>query len=241
MSGFEINLNTPIMNTSKTEPKTNDLSKKFELGRPTFLGSREQNIGKMAHAWKLAYPKANEADLRRFIKKLYSVCKELNITTTNNGKHDTTRYKTKEDQIVDEMMAIFANESKLNPNETLKTKNETYRGLIQLGNTTYAEMKERNPAVRPLGTTLTEQLDNMVDYFKHYKTMLNIPDLKLNPKRVGAMIKYPKAWKYDVTVGGKKSQQWWEIKNKVIQLKIFDRDHIYAEDQRQQYRKALKK
>lgn len=238
MSELEISANTPTKTTTSKTSKTNDLAKNFELGKPTFKGTREQNIAKFARSWKLAYPNVNEADLKRFIRKLYKVCKELKITQTNDGKLDP-RYATKEDQIVDEMLAVFANESKLNPKAISHAGSETYRGIFQLGDTTFTEMKKHNPATRPLGKTLEQQLDNLVDYFNYNHDIFGMPDgLRLNAKRMATMIKYPKAWRYNETVGGKKSQDWWELKNRVCQMKIADRDHLYAEDQRKQYRKA---
>ena len=238
MSGLEISANAPSKTTTSKTSKTNDLAKKFELGKPTFKGTREQNIEKMARSWKLAYPQANEGDLKRFIRKLYKVCKQLKITQTNDGKLDP-RYATKEDQIVDEMLAVFANESELNPNKIKKSPKDTYRGVFQLGDKTFAEMKKHNPATRPFGKTLEQQLDNLVDYFKYNHDIFGMPDgLRLNAKRAATMIKFPKAWHYNETVGGKKSQDWWELKNRVCQQKIAERDRKYADDQRMRYRKA---
>ena len=238
MSGLEISANAPTTTSTTKSTKTNDLAKKFELGKPTFKGTREQNIEKMARSWKLAYPQANEADLKKFIRKLYKVCKELKITKTTDGKLDP-RYATKEDQIVDEMLAVFSNESQLSPKTVSTTPEDIYRGVFQLGDKTFAEMKKHNPKTRPLGKTLEQQLDNLVEYFKYNHEIFEMPDgLRLNAKRAATMIKFPKAWRYGVSVGGKKSQDWWELKNRVCQKKIADRDKKYADDQRMQYRKA---
>ena len=138
-----------------------------------------------------------------FYEKLYDVIETLNVEIPESD-WDRENYSSPKEQAMDEVIAIFAGESQLNP----RCKNGIYNGLFQLANPGLTEAKrwaEKNPDVPGMkniskGMTITRfrnssgelQLDYLVAYIGKCKEYSKIgKDEKITPGQLWAMIKYP--------------------------------------------------
>ena len=156
---------------------------------------------KMYEKWSAKFSKS---PLKQdFYEKLYDVIETLNVEIPESD-WDRENYSSPKEQAMDEVIAIFAGESQLNP----RCKNGIYNGLFQLANPGLTEAKrwaEKNPDVPGMkniskGMTITRfrnssgelQLDYLVAYIGKCKEYSKIgKDEKITPGQLWAMIKYP--------------------------------------------------
>lgn len=156
---------------------------------------------KMYEKWSAKFSKS---PLKQdFYEKLYDVIETLNVKIPES-EWDRENYSSPKEQAMDEVIAIFAGESKLNP----RSQSGIYNGLFQLANAGLTEAKrwaEKNPDVPGMkniskGMTITRfrnssgelQLDYLVAYIGKCKEYSKIgKDEKITPGQLWAMIKYP--------------------------------------------------
>lgn len=109
--------------------------KKYMENESQIKIQHQETVKKIANSWAETYHVNNrDGSFNKFVEKLYEAAKELNITKTNSGLTSETfkpsaKYPTIEDQIVDEMCAAFANESKFETDAV--SGNKLYYGIFQ--------------------------------------------------------------------------------------------------------------
>ncbi len=156
---------------------------------------------KMYEKWSAKFSKS---PLKQdFYEKLYDVIETLNVKIPES-EWDRENYSSPKEQAMDEVIAIFAGESQLNP----RCKNGIYNGLFQLANPGLTEAKrwsKDNPDVPGMknisdNMTITKfrnssgelQLDYLVAYIGKCKEYSKIgKDESITPGQLWAMIKYP--------------------------------------------------
>ena len=163
--------------------------------------SKQDLCKKMYDKWSAKFPKS---PLKQdFYEKLYDVIETLNVTIPESA-WDKENYSSLKEQIMDEVIAIFAGKSQLNP----KSKNSIYNGIFQLATPGLKEAKswaQKNPNVSGMENisndmTITKfrnssgtlQLDYLVAYIGKCKEYSKIgADESITPGQLWAMIKYP--------------------------------------------------
>ena len=163
--------------------------------------TKEEICSKMFKKWGSKFK--NSPLTESFYLKLYDVIETLNVEIPESD-WDRENYSSPKEQAMDEVIAIFAGESKLNP----RSKNGIYNGLFQLANAGLTEAKrwaKKNPDVQGMknisnSMTITKfrnssgelQLDYLVAYIGKCKEYSKIgKDEKITPGQLWAMIKYP--------------------------------------------------
>ena len=163
--------------------------------------TKEEICSKMFKKWGSKFK--NSPLTESFYLKLYDVIETLNVEIPKSD-WDRENYSSPKEQAMDEVIAIFAGESKLNP----RSKNGIYNGLFQLANAGLTEAKrwaKKNPDVQGMknisnSMTITKfrnssgelQLDYLVAYIGKCKEYSKIgKDEKITPGQLWAMIKYP--------------------------------------------------
>ena len=163
--------------------------------------TKEEICSKMFKKWSSKFK--NSPLTESFYLKLYDVIDTLNVEIPESD-WDRENYSSPKEQAMDEVIAIFAGESKLNP----KSKNGIYNGLFQLANAGLTEAKrwaKKNsdvPGMKNISDSMTInkfrnssgelQLDYLVAYIGKCKEYSKIgKDEKITPGQLWAMIKYP--------------------------------------------------
>lgn len=138
-----------------------------------------------------------------FYEKVYDIINTLNVKVPKES-WDKNEYSSPQEQAMDEVIAIFAGESELNP----QRKNGIYNGLFQLAAPGLKEAKawaKKNPNVSGMDNisdsmTITKfrnssgslQLDYLIAYIGKCKEYSKIDkDESITPGQLWAMIKYP--------------------------------------------------
>lgn len=143
-----------------------------------------------------------------FFLKLYDVIDILNIKI-NDKDWDKNHYSSQKEQAMDEMLAMFAGESQLNPNKIGYVKKvPTFFGLFQLSQDGLKAAKKwatEHPEVSGMdgvsqNMTLNkfknlkgeQQLDYFVAYTCESKSASQISDKEnLSPAKIWSMVKFP--------------------------------------------------
>ena len=163
--------------------------------------NKEELCGMMHKKWSSKFK--NSPLKESFYLKLYDVIETLNVEIPESD-WDRDNYSSPEEQAMDEVIAIFAGESKLNP----KAKNSIYNGIFQMAAPGLIDAKKwakKNPDVSGMNNisgsmTITKfrnssgelQLDYLVAYIGKSKEYSKIgKDEKITPGQLWAMIKYP--------------------------------------------------
>lgn len=143
-----------------------------------------------------------------FFTKLYDVMKTLNVKI-DEAAWDKEKYASPEEQAMDEVIAIFAGESRLNPKTIGKVKGaSTFYGLFQLSKQGLGVVKQwakEHPEVAGMknikqNMTLQafrnlkgeQQLDYLIAYIGASREASNIDENEeLTPAKLWSMIKLP--------------------------------------------------
>jgi len=140
---------------------------------------------------------------KEFYSKLYDVIKTLNCSVSDID-YDKSVYKSKTEQTMDQVIAILAGESKLNP----KAKDGKYHGLFQLKTPGLIDIKRyavkhpevpgmkninQNANIKDFWNMPGEaQLDYLVAHINNAKIYSKIKsNEKITPAQMWAMIKFP--------------------------------------------------
>ena len=181
---------------------------KQEEAREAKIKKQEENVltkeeicSKMFKKWSSKFK--NSPLTESFYLKLYDVIDTLNVEIPESD-WDRENYSSPKEQAMDEVIAIFAGESQLNP----RSKKGIYNGLFQLATPGLTEAKrwaKKNPEVpgmKNISDSMTInkfrnssgelQLDYLVAYIGKCKEYSKIgKDEKITPGQLWAMIKYP--------------------------------------------------
>ena len=162
---------------------------------------KQQICADMYKKWSGIFPKSPlKLD---FYEYLYDVISTLKIEIKEEA-WDKEHYTSPIEQTMDEVIAIFAGESQLNP----KAKNGIYHGIFQLANPGLTEAKQWAkkhkdvPGMKNINKAMTLnefrnasgrlQLDYLVAYIGKCKEYSKIgKDESITPGQLWAMIKYP--------------------------------------------------
>ena len=152
-----------------------------------------------------------------FFDKLYNVIKELNCEIKDSD-YNPAYYESKTEQTMDEVIAIMAGESKLNP----KSKNGQYRGLFQLAAPGLKDLKKwaaknkdffgmkniKDININEFAMLSgAEQLDYLVAYIGKAKEYSRIQkNASITPGQLWAMIKYPFKGQQNSSITAQKSK-----------------------------------
>ncbi len=203
---------TPIIQTHEEQTDALKIDNSNNIIAPDLkaLNADKKNITRDINAEKIIsnmYAKwsgkfKNSPLGRDFYSKLYNTIKILNCSIKDSDfKKDI--YSSKEEQTMDEFIAIFAGESQLNP----ATRKNIYRGLFQLAKDGLTDLKIwasknqdvpgmkniKNINIEQFGRLSgPEQLDYLVAYIGKAKEYSKIPkNQSITPGQVWAMIKNP--------------------------------------------------
>lgn len=138
---------------------------------------------------------------QEFYEKLYDVIDVLKVSVSDWNKEE---YTSPKEQAMDEVCAILAGESALNP----QTENGIYKGLFQLASLglvdakKWAQENKDVPGMKNINPKLTikqfqkldgeAQLDYLIAYIGKSKEYSKIgADEQITPGQLWAMIKYP--------------------------------------------------
>lgn len=163
--------------------------------------SKEEICRKMCAKWNAKFK--NTSLNQGFYEKLYDVIDVLHVKIPES-KLDRKNYSSEKEQAMDEILAIFAGESRLNP----ACKKGIYNGLFQLATPGLIDAKlwaKKNPDVPGMkniskGMTISKfrnssgqlQLDYLVAYIGKCKEYSKIgKNESISPGQLWAMIKYP--------------------------------------------------
>ncbi len=160
----------------------------------------EKTVRKIAESWQKRYPKQikNLEEFTRFVRKVYDFADKLNINITT-FKYDKKSFPYSEkDQIVDEILAIFAEESSFDP--AAVSTNGIYYGIFQLSQQSMDECKKagilKKHGLKHMQMSSFKQLsrEKQLDYLLAYaelgKTYSKFSDKEnISPKILFAFIK----------------------------------------------------
>lgn len=175
--------------------------------------SKKEVATKLYKKWSGVFKNSNLKE--DFYEKLYDVIDIMNIDITNSS-WNKKEYATKKEQVMDEMIAIFAAESQLNS----KKQKGQYYGVFQLAARPLIDLKawaKDNPDVygmKNIDQNLkianfknvpgTKQLDYLIAYIGKSKEYSKIDkNASITPGQLWAMIKYPFKGKHLTTVRAK--------------------------------------
>ncbi len=161
-------------------------------------------VNNMYKKWSSAAQLKDSPLKKEFYDKLYDVIKVLNCTIPDTDWNRNT-YNTKEEQVMDEVIAILAGESNLNPKQD---SNPPFIGLFQLKNCGLVEIKawaKKHPdfyGMNNINQNLSmsgfkkisgeEQLDYLVAFIGKTKEYSKIKENEfITPAQLWAMIKGP--------------------------------------------------
>ena len=185
---------------------------------------------KMYNKWSSKFP--NSPLKQDFYEKVYDTIDVLNVKIPETD-WDKENYSSPKEQAMDEVIAIFAGESQLNP----KSKNGIYNGIFQLAAPGLKEAKvwaKKNPNVPGMknisdkmtinqfrNSSGTLQLDYLVAYIGKCKEYSKIgKDESITPGQLWAMIKYPFKGKNNKLVQQKIDSIYNVFKNSKIEQGI---------------------
>ena len=156
---------------------------------------------KMYNKWHSKFP--NSPLKQDFYEKVYDIIETLNIKVPEE-QWDKKSYSSPQEQAMDQVIAVFAGESRLNP----KSKNGIYNGLFQLAKPGLTESNNwaaKNKNVKGMNNinknlsiegfrnlSGAKQLDYLVAYIGKCKEYSKIgSDESITPAQLWAMIKMP--------------------------------------------------
>lgn len=160
---------------------------------------------KLCTKWKKVFK--NSPLQQSFFEKLYDVIDQLNVKVPEE-KWDKSKYSSPKEQAMDEVMAIFACEGRLNP-KTVSSSKPPYYGLFQLADlktvNQYAASHPDEPGMKKIianSKTMTmskyknltgeEQLDYLIAYVGASREGSKMdPDAEITPAKLWSMIKLP--------------------------------------------------
>lgn len=167
--------------------------------------AKKEICTKLCTKWKKAF---NNTPLQQsFFEKLYDVIDQLNVKIPED-KWDKSKYSSPKEQAMDEVIAIFACEGRLDP-RTVSSSKPPYYGLFQLADlktvNKYAASHPEEPGMNKIianATTMTmskfrnlsgeEQLDYLIAYVGASREGSHInPDEAITPAKLWSMIKLP--------------------------------------------------
>ncbi len=156
-----------------------------------------ETVKKIADSWAKTYNISNKnGEFTAFVEKLYKVAAKLNLTQTNSGNWDKSKYPTKQDQVIDEMLAAFANESQFNPGA--RSKSGTYHGIFQFSDVAMNDMVEKGTKLKKVTMSQFEKLSRLeqLDYMLEYtllckNTYSKLGNSPISPKQAYEMWEYP--------------------------------------------------
>lgn len=177
-------------------PQTLEIMSSDEKTKELTLEEKHKIIvNELANKWSKTYNISNQnGKFSEFVEAVYDAAKELNITQVNS-KWNHKEYPTEADQIVDEILGIFAQESRFDPKAVCKRK---YYGIFQFAEISMKELKLKGSKLKIL--TMDEfikldritQLKYMTEYIKickkYYSKLGNQP---ISAKQLYAMIQFP--------------------------------------------------
>lgn len=161
---------------------------------------------KMQSKWSKTFK--NSPLKENFFLKLYDLIKLLNIKISKKN-FDKKHYSSQEEQAMDELIAMFAGESQLNPQKVGNVKGKpTFYGLFQLsqeGLNAAKKWAKNHPNFSGMSNikqnmTLQnfrqlsgeKQLDYLVAYIGSSRDASNIPENEsLSPAKLWSMVKLP--------------------------------------------------
>lgn len=157
----------------------------------------EKTVKTIADSWADKWGISNtNGEFTRFVRKVYDIAQELNITKLN-GKRDS-RFPNKEDQIVDEILAIFAGESSFNPKAV---NSNLYYGIFQFSEISMKDCAQQNKLKEKGLKRLSmaefrklpriKQLDYFVAHINLAKMYSRIGNKPISAAQAWAMVKGP--------------------------------------------------
>ena len=217
----------------KNEAALRQVDEYIEAERAEIVKRQQQHnktVEKIANSWAETFGIKDRKEFNQFIEKVYDVARELNITETNHP-YNPAKYPTKEDQIVDEICGIFAQESKFSTKSV--SPDAKYYGLFQFAQISLNDLNKqiqnkvlnvKKLNLKPLKNiqdftkfSRLEQLDYMIAHIKNCKRYSGVLNEPISPKQVYAMLVDP--WAGDVKPN--------ETQQKLIEEKsgIIDKQH----------------
>lgn len=184
--------NTNNKIASKTK-ENRDLTAKLNINP-----IKQEIVSKMHQKWSSKYKNSNLN--QEFYSKLYDFIKQINCEVDDKD-FDRKHYSSKEEQTMDEVIAVIAGESSLNS----KAKYYTYRGIFQLDSDSLNTVKfvakdKKLPGVNQ-NITLSgfaklsgeKQLDYLAAHIAYGRMSSGLSEKeKISPQQLWAMIKKPK-------------------------------------------------
>lgn len=154
-------------------------------------------VKKVADSWAKTYGVQNQnGEFTEFVKKLYEIAKELNLSVPNEIRD--AKYPTLEDQVVDELMGAFANESQFKAHA--RSQDGLYHGIFQFSDIMMKELSQKGCKLKKVSMQEFEKLPRIkqLDYMlesvkickKYYSKLGNQP---ISAKQIYAMWKFPAA------------------------------------------------
>lgn len=209
-----------VDNSKNTIAANNEKAEKRDIIK---TAQKEQIVSKMHEKWSAKYKNSNLG--KQFYAKLYEVIKQINCEIDDKD-FDPKHYSSKEEQTMDEVIAVIAGESSLNS----KARYYIYRGIFQLDSdslkTVKAIAKDKKLPGVDQKITLSgfanlsgeKQLDYLVAHVAYGRMRSGISEKeKISPQQLWAMIKKPKY--------GQKHSDLTQEKSKAIN-KIFNKNKI---------------
>lgn len=194
--------NADALNVDKTNIKTESsfVQKKDITAHLNLDPDKEKIVSSMYEKWSAKFKNSKLG--KDFYSKVYDVMKVLNCSV-KDVDFNSEVYSSKKEQIMDELIAIFACEAQLNP----AARNGIYRGLFQLATGGLTDLKKwaskhqdvpgmkniKNININQFARLSgVEQMDYLVAYIGKAKEYSKIPaEQSVTPGQVWAMIKYP--------------------------------------------------
>ena len=209
-----------VDNSKNTIAANNEKAEKRDIIK---TAQKEQIVSKMHEKWSAKYKNSNLG--KQFYAKLYDFIKQINCEIDDKD-FDPKHYSSKEEQTMDEVIAVIAGESSLNS----KARYYIYRGIFQLDSdslkTVKAVAKDKKLPGVDQKITLSgfanlsgeKQLDYLVAHVAYGRMRSGISEKeKISPQQLWAMIKKPKY--------GQKQSDLTQEKSKAIN-KIFNKNKI---------------
>lgn len=185
-------------NAGKTEKAQKEKSDEIQK-------AREKIVDGLYRKWSKKFAKRTTVG-KEFYNKLYDTIGKLHCKIKEKD-FDPRNYSSIEEQTMDRVLAIFANESGINPKETTTVKNKTYYGLFKFSPDGYkatvnwakkhpnvSGMKNIDPKLSIKGylSLGSKQLDYLVALIGANREASGLTaDEPITPEQLWSMIKSP--------------------------------------------------
>ena len=166
-------------------------------------------VDKMYERWSKVYKDTNLD--KKFYDKLYDIIDKLHCTIKDED-FKKEKYHSKKEQVMDEVIAIFARESSLNS----RTINGCYNGIFQLDSMSLKTIQSTSDTykIENINKKISienfrnlsgeEQLDYLVGHIAYaLKTGEFSKEKSMPPAELWAMIKLPNGWNNKKTIAKK--------------------------------------